>query len=191
MATTDEAAAAALEGAVAQEIGRRWKWFVGAGVALALIGLVCLLAPAVTSVTIALWTGWMLIVGGIVQVGGAVGFGGRERSILGALGGILSAACGVWLVSQPLRGTFTLTIVLLWFLIAIGLVRMVEGLRARHEPGAGLAVVSGILTLLLGILIWRHLPSSAAWAIGLLTGTSLLLRGLELIAIGSAARRLA
>ena len=50
--------------------------------------------------------------------------------------------------------------------------------------------VGGVLSIVLGSLIWADLPSSAAWAIGLLVGIDLVFTGWGLIMAALAARRL-
>jgi len=51
--------------------------------------------------------------------------------------------------------------------------------------------VGGVLSIVLGSLIWADLPSSAAWAIGLLVGIDLVFTGSGLIMAALAARQLA
>jgi len=46
-----------------------------------------------------------------------------------------------------------------------------------------------VLSLVVGILIGSELPSSTAWAIGLLVGIQLLFDGVGLIAVALALRR--
>jgi uncharacterized membrane protein HdeD (DUF308 family) len=45
--------------------------------------------------------------------------------------------------------------------------------------------------LFLGILIWRHWPSSSIWAIGTIVGIGLLMTGISRLMLGTAARKLA
>jgi uncharacterized membrane protein HdeD (DUF308 family) len=49
----------------------------------------------------------------------------------------------------------------------------------------------GVVSVLLGAMIWRQFPLSGAWAIGVVLGIKLLLIGAIMIAGGSAARSLA
>jgi uncharacterized membrane protein HdeD (DUF308 family) len=55
-----------------------------------------------------------------------------------------------------------------------------------------MAVLGGVLSMLLGVLIALELPSSAAWAIGLLVGVNLLFWGVRaIVAARLLGRRLA
>ena len=46
----------------------------------------------------------------------------------------------------------------------------------------------GILSLLLGLMIWRQFPVSGIWALGTLVGIQLVFSGLTPIAVGGMAR---
>jgi uncharacterized membrane protein HdeD (DUF308 family) len=52
-------------------------------------------------------------------------------------------------------------------------------------------LVNGLITLLLGGLIWMHWPSSSVWAIGTLLGVNLLMTGISRLMLGMAVRKLA
>jgi len=72
------------------------------------------------------------------------------------------------------------------FLIVLGIGMVIMGLVAVGAP-----LISGIVSLLLGILIWRQWPLSGVWAVGLLVGINIVLSGWSVIALGTAARRVA
>ena len=46
-------------------------------------------------------------------------------------------------------------------------------------------LVDGLVTLLLGILIWLQWPASSVWAIGTLLGISLIFSGMSRFMLGS------
>ena len=60
----------------------------------------------------------------------------------------------------------------------------------QPQPAAGWSwsLFSGIVTVLLGVLIWRQWPVSGAWAIGILVGIHVLMSGWAAIMLGAAAR---
>ena len=63
-------------------------------------------------------------------------------------------------------------ILVIWFIV-LGFARIVAGLAELGTPGAGLTIASGVVSVVLGVLVGRELPSSADWAIGLLVGIDL------------------
>ncbi len=60
----------------------------------------------------------------------------------------------------------------------------------RRVPSSGWVLFDGIITLFLGILIWRQWPSSSVWVIGTLVGISLMFSGISRLMLSVAARRL-
>ena len=74
----------------------------------------------------------------------------------------------------------------IWF-VAIGFGRIAGGLAALGTPGAGLTIVNGAVSLLLGILIAEELPESSDWAIGLLVGIDFLFFGVSCLFLAAAA----
>ena len=48
----------------------------------------------------------------------------------------------------------------------------------------------GVITLVLGLMVWAGWPWSAVWFLGLAVGISLLMRGLSYVMIALALRRL-
>ena len=49
-------------------------------------------------------------------------------------------------------------------------------------------LLSGALSLLLGLLIWNQWPLAGVWAIGILVGIELLSTGISLVILGSAVK---
>jgi uncharacterized membrane protein HdeD (DUF308 family) len=57
-----------------------------------------------------------------------------------------------------------------------GLFRIIVALSERFY-GWGWVLLNGIITLVLGILIWRGWPDAAFWVIGLFVGIDMLFAG--------------
>src|SRR6202012_1257752 len=103
------------------------------------------------------------------------------RIALRLLMAALSLAAGLYLLVAPLDGTFTLTVILTMWFLAIGVARIAVGIADRGTPWAGKFVLNGLLSLALGLLIALQLPDSATWAIGLLVGIDLVFTGALLV----------
>jgi uncharacterized membrane protein HdeD (DUF308 family) len=183
-AMTPEAAADEL----VAELGRRWKTLMFLGVLALIAGIVCIAVPAFASVTIALFIGWLLIFGSVLQAIDAFSVKDGGRIALRLLGALITLGVGIWLLVSPLKGTFTITVVIAIWFFASGAVRVVSGIRHKGTPGSGMVILNGILSLVLGGLILADLPSSASWAIGLLVGVDLVFTGFALIATATAAK---
>jgi hypothetical protein len=83
----------------------------------------------------------------------------------------------------------TLTLFLAAYFVASGILQIVAGFGARPEPGWGLVAFGGVVSLVLGVIIWRQFPISGIWAVGTLVGIQLLFSGWTLIAVGGLAKR--
>jgi uncharacterized membrane protein HdeD (DUF308 family) len=111
--------------------------------------------------------------------------------LLRALLAVLYVVAGIWLIAAPLEGTITLTFVLVVLFMVEGTLRVAGAVADRDMPARGWQIASGVLTLLVGLLIWIDFPSSAAWAIGLLVGVNLIMWGWGMLGLAAIGRRLA
>ena len=106
---------------------------------------------------------------------------------------VLGIVAGVWLLAAPLRGAFSLTIILVAFFIIEGIASIMFALDHKRELSRawGWMLVSGIVDLVLAAIIFAGLPGTAAWALGLLVGINMMFGGSALIAMALHARNAA
>jgi uncharacterized membrane protein HdeD (DUF308 family) len=168
--------------AMTTTLHQHWVLFLVEGVVLLVLGaLAVVLAPLATlAVTIVL--GWLLLASGIMGL--ITTFWMRQApgfwwALLSALLGI---AVGIMLLAAPLRGAFSLTIVLVAFFIIEGVASIMYAFDHRRQLSGrwGWMLVSGVIDLILGAMIYGGLPSTAAWAVGLLVGINMMFGGLAL-----------
>ncbi|MFL5816261.1 MAG: HdeD family acid-resistance protein [Conexibacter sp.] len=165
------------------------KWLLISGWLAVIAGTIAIVVPAVASVTVAIFIGWMLLFGAVFLLIDAFAVRDIWRMLMRLLLAFLTGAAGLALLLAPLRGTYTLTVLLvLWFAVT-GVMRIAVAVAERGTPGAGWMGANGVVTLLLGILIGANLPESSDWAIGLLVGIDFLFYGLGAIAAASALKR--
>jgi len=159
----------------------KWNWLMGIGVVMAILGALAIIFPAATSVSITVLLGILLLVGGVARFVYMFRSTGWGDFLLKLLVSIIYLAAGVLLLTRPIEGTLTLTLILGLFFVAQGIANMVISLVSSGSSGRGLLFFNGIVAFILGALIWGELPSSAAWAIGLLVGIYLLFDGILLM----------
>lgn len=159
------------------------KWLLASGVLALIGGAVAIAVPAIASVTIAIFIGWFLIAASIPLLVDAFAVRDAGRIVLRLLLTLLTFAAGLYLVLVPLEGTFTLTVMLVIWFIALGVARIAAGVADRGSPGGSYTIATGVVSVVLGVLIGVELPSSAAWAIGLLVGVDFLFYGVSAIAL--------
>jgi uncharacterized membrane protein HdeD (DUF308 family) len=173
----------------AEELRRTRRWLIVAGVLSLLGGIVAIVLPNIASVATAIFVGWLLVFASALYVVDAFSTRDGRRTALRLLFALLSFVAGLYLLVSPLDGAFTLTVVLAMWFLAIGVARIAAGIAERGVPGAGMLVLSGVLSLVLGLLIALQLPESATWAIGLLVGIDLVFTGTLLLSLARSLRR--
>jgi uncharacterized membrane protein HdeD (DUF308 family) len=154
------------------------------GIILLICGVLAVGSPFAAGVSVTIMVGALLIIGGISQCFMAFQAGAFGKGLLIFLMGALTAVAGFYLFGQPLAGLATITIFLAAYFIVTGIFELIAAIQIRPAEGWGWMLFNGIVTLLLGIMIWRQFPLSGVWAIGTLFGIKLMMSGLSLIFIG-------
>jgi uncharacterized membrane protein HdeD (DUF308 family) len=165
-----------------------WVTLLGTGLVIA--GALALSFPAIATVDSALVFGVLLLFAGALQISLSVWARGWSGIFLSVLVGLLYVFVGVVFIDRPVMAAGELTLVLAVFMVAAGLVRVVSSLILRFS-GWGWSLLNGAVTLLLGLLIWRHWPGDGLWVIGLLVGIELVFSGWSLVMLGQAVRAMA
>jgi uncharacterized membrane protein HdeD (DUF308 family) len=173
------------------EIVHHWKLFLGIGIVMELAGIFSILAPIVTSISVAIFVGWALLIGGVIQFAHVIRREAGWERVWRLFVALVTAIAGLSILLFPLSGTISLTVVLVVWLFLSGGAQLGAWWQQRHVEGSWTLLVTGLASVILGILIWADLPSSAAWAIGLLVGVELILWGMSLIMSAIAGRALA
>jgi len=162
----------------------RW-WFIALGIGLLLLGALAVVVPWVATLATTLFIGWLLIIGGVVHAVHAF----QNRRWAGfpwaVVSSILYVIAGILVVANPIAGTLTLTLVMAFFFVIQGLIKVVRAIQLHGMPRWGWLLFDGIITVALGALIWARWPSTAVWAIGLLLGIELLFGGFSMLMLGA------
>lgn len=165
-------------------------WYIAAAVIFILLGLFAIIEPGVAGLGITLFVGWLFILGGVTHFIAAFKGGGAKLIIFQVLMGILYLVGGFYCITHPLLAISTLTLVLASIILVEGVLEIVSYFRLRNEGASGWVLFNGVVTLLLGGMIWFHWPSSSIWAIGILVGVNLMMTGVTRLMLGLAARKL-
>jgi len=166
-----------------------WLWFVLLGAALIVLGFVALGAVPIASLATAVVIGALLLGSGIGDIIGAFWCRAWSGFLLHLLSGVLSVVVGALFLRAPGDALLALTLLLACLLTVGGIFKIVAALSYRFGAW-GWPLVSGIIDLILGVLIWQEWPASALWVIGLFVGISLVFRGFNWIGLGLALRSL-
>ena len=107
-----------------------------------------------------------------------------------ALVGVAYIFIGGYLWVHPLLGVASLTLLLASLFFIEGVLDVLLYFNLRPARGAVWVLFDGIVTLLLGLFIGIHWPSSSAWAIGTLVGVSMIISGVARVMMSLAVRKL-
>ena len=155
------------------------------GVIILLMGIFAVGSPFVAGKSLVLMVGILLLIGGVSQLAFAFKAGGGIWAILL---GILTVIAGGYMISNPAAALATLTIFLAAYLIVSGISEAIFAFQVKPAQGWGWTLLSGILSVVLGIMIWKQFPLTGAMAIGILLGIRLIFSGMSLLMFGIAAR---
>ncbi len=173
-----------------KELKKHWGWLVTLGIILLLLGITAIGASVTTTIISMSIFGWLLVAGGLItiiqtfwQMRGWSGF------LLTLLIAVLYIVLGFMIIANPTTTAQGLTLLIAFFLIFGGIFRIVAAIAARSNNWGWLLFI-GIISLLLGISIWRHWPYSGLWVIGLVIGIEMLMNGWWLFILGLVARKI-
>jgi uncharacterized membrane protein HdeD (DUF308 family) len=175
---------------VTETVRAKWGWFLALGVALVLGGTLMIALPLASSVAVTVIIALVFAVGGALQIWHAFSVKGWSGFLWNVAIGLVALIGGIAVYTNPLVGTFTLTLVVAAILLAQGVTQILLALKVRPHDGWGWVLAAGIVSLLAGLCIWLEFPTSALWALGVLGGVAVLTNGWSYIAIALAARRL-
>ena len=164
-------------------------WTIAFSILLIVLGLAALALPFLAGVAVEAIVAWLLLFGGIAHLVLAFHVRGAGAHLWEALIGIAYLVAGVFLFLHPLAGLISLTLFLGAYLLMKGLFELVAGFTLRGVQGGTWLFIDAVISIILAVMIWAHLPSAAAWAIGTLLGVGILFSGISRLAFALAARR--
>jgi uncharacterized membrane protein HdeD (DUF308 family) len=175
-----------------RHLRREWLWLWLFGVLLATCGAAAIIFPPLTllaSFSAVVILGIALMVAGIATIITSLWAGKWSGTMVQLLVGILYLVIGFMITDKPLQSTVTLTLFVAAFCIVAGIFRTVAALSLRY-PYWGWSLLNGMITLLLGLIIYRQFPESAVWVLGLLVGFELFFHGWTWIMISLAIKKI-
>jgi uncharacterized membrane protein HdeD (DUF308 family) len=169
------------------EIRRHGGRFLALGIILVLLGVIALAFDFWTTIVSVLVFGWLFLIGGVIEI--IHGFQTHRWGgfFLHLIAGLLAIIAGLLFILYPLAGALSLTLVLGALFLVGGIFRIVAAARLQF-PHWGWAVAGGVITALLGLLLWLQWPASGLWFIGLAIGIDMIFRGWTWIMLSIAAR---
>lgn len=165
-------------------------WSIVWGILLIVGGMLAIGSPFLAAVAVNGLIAWLIVFSGIVHIALAFHSHGAGSVIWKLLVGLAYLAFGAYLIMHPVVGVATLTLLLASLFLIEGILNIILFFKMRSLRGSSWMLLDGIITLFLGLMIYLQWPSSAAWAIGLLVGISLIMSGVSRVMLSLAVRKI-
>jgi uncharacterized membrane protein HdeD (DUF308 family) len=165
-------------------------WSIVWGILMVICGVAAIAMPLASSISLAVLLGWLIVFGGVWHLIFAFHSHGIGSILWKVLLAFVYGCAGIYMLLHPVLAVLSLTLVLAIFLFVEGVVEIVLYFNVRTAHNAIWILFDGIVTLILGLLIWIHWPSTAVWVIGTLVGISLIFSGFSRIMLSAAVRKL-
>ncbi len=172
-----------------QGLQKNWGWLLALGIISIILGLLALGSSVFFTVASMIFFGWILLIIGILEMVHSFWHRHWGGFFLHLLNGILAFVAGVIMIGNPAGSALILTLMLAMFFMVAGLFRIIAALAMRF-PSWGWRLFDGVITLVLGILLWGQWPLSGLWAIGMFIGIALIFSGWSSVMLALAARDL-
>lgn len=163
-------------GALREKIERNRDWFLFLGIGQVILGLIALASGVYGTVFSTLLLGAITLGAGILQLIQAFRWKGWANFFLHLFLGILYSVSGAFIIYEPVLNAVFLTLFLAVFFVISGISRAVFALTT-HTPNRFWVIISGILNVTLGVLIYKQWPASGLWVLGAFLGIDLLVTG--------------
>lgn len=178
----------AITGGSPSSIAGKWAWFVALGVVLIGLGVLSWLDVATVTLASTIVIGALLLVGGVFQILHAFMNPRWRGFIFGLLAGVLYVIGGLLIISEPVQGAILLTVLLIAAIIVGGIVRIVLALRHREVRAWGIVLLSGVVSFVVGGLLYANMPWPGLWLLGTLIAIELVIQGAGWLYFGIALR---
>lgn len=164
-------------------------WSILWGVSLILLGMLAVGSPLLAAVAVTAVVSWLIVFAGVVHV--IIAFHAHRAGSLiwRLLVGIAYLCFGAYLLMHPALGVASLTLVLASLFVLEGVFDIALFFRMRSMQGSSWVLIDGIVTLIVGLMIYTQWPSSSAWAVGTLVGVSLIISGVTRLMLSFAVRK--
>jgi uncharacterized membrane protein HdeD (DUF308 family) len=156
---------------------------------LIICGLLAILLPIQMSIGVVIVIAWLLMISGVFQIIHAFRSSGVGHIIWKIVIALIYFCTGLFLRMNPGIGIASLTFAVIVFLVAEGMIDIIFYFRTRKVGASGWVLFDGIVTLILGLMIWRHWPSGSLWVIGFLVGINMIMTGTTRLMLSLTVRR--
>jgi uncharacterized membrane protein HdeD (DUF308 family) len=160
-----------------------WVLLLIAGLIALVGGIIALLNPLAATITAVMLTGWVLVAAGVIEIIGVFSANGWGARILALVLGVLTAILGLYILANPVVAGLALTMVAGIFFLATGVTKVFLSFGLRGTGYMWVVLLSGLVSVVLGVMVLSNFPYSAAAILGILLAVELISTGIANIAL--------
>ena len=150
-----------------------------AAVLLAIAAVASILLPFASATLLTIGIGGIAFTAGVGQLLRLGDEGKSQAKLFRVLSALIYIGGAIFILVDPIDSEISLTLFAGILLLVEGVMELASGASASGSA-AGLSVVDGIFTSLIGVLLVLEWPSDSLWALGTLFGVSLFMSALNL-----------
>lgn len=174
----DQQAARALE----SDTRSNTRWTVPIAIGMIVLGIVAIFTPLFATIVSALVFGWIFVFAGVAQIIYAFRSKSAGQIVWKLILGFLYLVAGFFVLASPLGGAIALTFVLGITIFVQGIIQVIMAFQIRRASrNWGWILISGIIGIIFGIVVFSSFPAIAAWLLGTLLGVNLLFDGIWML----------
>jgi len=160
------------------------NWSFGVGALLVLLGGASLAWPLIPSLAITFFIGGLLLAGGVMQLLAAFGTYTWKGFWLTLLCGTLSVVSGTVMLAVPGLGIEALVVFLGILILFEAAAKLMAAFSVPRDYPWGWILVDGLVTAVLGAILFTATPERAPVYLAVIVGINLLTSGLMLLGTG-------
>jgi uncharacterized membrane protein HdeD (DUF308 family) len=164
-------------------------WLITGAILSLFVGLLALSSPLLFSFLIVRLLGAFALASGLISLFVAVFGKDVVPRGLNAIFALVRIGAGVALLSCVRSGLNLITLVFAVYLMVEGIFCIFGAFKIREHKGWTFMLLSGIATLVFGLMVYAHWPSGSAWILGFFFGINLLFHGFSQLMLGLSASK--
>jgi uncharacterized membrane protein HdeD (DUF308 family) len=162
-------------------------WLITGAILSLIVGLLALSSPLLFSFLIVRFLGLFALISGVISLLVAIFDKDVAPRGLNAVFALVRIGAGLALLYCARSGLNLIMLIFAVYLIVEGIFDIFGALKMREHRGRVFMLINGIITIVLGLMVYAHWPSGSAWILGLFFGINLIFNGFSQLMLGLSA----
>lgn len=159
-----------------KQLKDNWGWYLALGISLITLGSLAIIYTWTATLVSVVYIGFLLLTLSTFEAVKSWKMTRWNSFFLHMFLSVLYGISGIFLILDPTINAVTLTLLLALFFVAAGVIKITVALT-QLVPHKFWLILHGVLTTILGIIIWYQWPESSFWALGMLVGVNMIITG--------------